>query len=89
MGRLAANPMCIPGGQGLLLKDPTLNSSADYDIGVVARDACAALIEILFKSAGLFGAIAAAVGDSAHQCIDETDDRVTLNEVFRMRGRGA
>lgn len=88
MERLAVNPMCIPGGQGVLLKDPTLNSSADFDIGVVARDASDALVEIIFKSPGLYGAISAAIGDSAHQCIDETDDRVMLNEVFRMRGRG-
>lgn len=83
MKRLAANPMRVPGGRGVLLKDPALHSSADYDIGVVARDACGAIVEIMFKSLGLYGSLVAAIADSAHVCIHETDDHVTLDEVFR------
>jgi hypothetical protein len=87
MERLAKHSMRVRKGNGVLLKDPMLGSSADYDIGVVALDACGAYVEILFKSVGLYKSLASAIGDFAHQCLDETDEQVLLEDIFRVQGQ--
>jgi hypothetical protein len=87
INRLAASPMRLLHGrhQAVLLKDATLGSTAEYDVGVLRIDAHSATIEILFKTQNLYLCLAAAVAGTPYQCVDETDDQVSLEDVFRVR----
>ena len=68
----------------LTLRDPQLKSKAPYDIGFSwDEDGCDLSADLLFKTDQIYQQLSAAFEAGSYRCIDDCDEVVTLEEVFR------
>lgn len=77
--------VCFGKGEKLLLKDPSIKSSWDYDVSITNGSGCLKLA-VVGWSETLFAVVKASVEGVSYSVVDDdTDEIISLEQVFRLR----
>ena len=70
-------------GDAVLLTDPSLNGTREYDVGIMQIEDQVLSVEINFKSRALYQGLASALKDLGFKITDESDEITTLEKIFK------
>lgn len=77
--------LCFSKGENLLLKDPAIRSSWNYDVSITKGGGCLKLA-VVGWSETLFTVVKASIEGVSYFIVDDdTDEVISLEQVFRLR----